>query len=104
MRIGIIGGVERTEAAQVQLAARYGHELVFHGGHMNGRGSPALENLIHRCDVVVIVTDVNSHNAVHAARRALKQRGMSPIIVRRLGMTRLEELLSSLGPAVTTAA
>ncbi|MBK7862571.1 MAG: DUF2325 domain-containing protein [Archangiaceae bacterium] len=104
MRIGVVGGVERTEAAQQRLAEQYGHELLFHPGHMAGRGSSSLESLVRKCDLVVILTDVNSHGAVLAARKFLRAYGMTPLLVRRLGLSRLEELLRSLSTLGTAAA
>ncbi len=96
MRIGIVGGVERVEPLYGQMAQRLGHEVLFHGGSVNGRGAKALEHLVDRCDLVVVVTDVNSHGAVRLARRRLRERGSAPILLRRCGLSRFGELLESL--------
>ncbi|MBL8957817.1 MAG: DUF2325 domain-containing protein [Myxococcaceae bacterium] len=101
MKIGIVGGVERRQGLLERLAERLGHELLFHGGHMTPRGTIALESLVQHCDVVVLVTETNSHAAVQVARRAARARGITPIIVRKLGLSRLTELLS--GGAQTSA-
>lgn len=103
MRIGIVGGVERNEVDLERVAAQYGHELEFHGGHMHGGRSAALENLCERADLVVICTDVNSHSAVIAARKTLRARGRTPLIVRRLGPSRFEQLLATLESGASTA-
>lgn len=100
MRIAIVGGVERTESAHKQLAARYGHEALFHGGHMAGNGSRTLESLIDKSDLVVIVTDVNSHGAVQMARKWAGARGITPMFIRRSSLSKFEALLTSLSTEV----
>ncbi len=96
MRLGIIGGVERSEQHYERLAVAAGHEVVFHPGHMAGRGSLGLESLVGSCDVVVIVTEVNSHGAVQTARKLMRGRGRSPLLVRRFGLSRFAALLLTL--------
>jgi len=95
-RIGIIGGIERSEALYKRLAADAGHELEVHSGHIGGRGIATLESLIARVDVAVVLTDVNSHGAVQSARRFARRFGVRERIVRRLGVARFVELLDEL--------
>jgi hypothetical protein len=95
MRLGIIGGVERSEQHYTRLAAAAGHEVLFHPGHMNGGGAAAIESFVARCDVVVIVTELNSHGAVQSARRILRARGKTPLLVRRFGLSRFAALLEA---------
>lgn len=89
LRIGLIGGVERSEALFQQAAKAAGYELEFHGGHTAGRGAQTLASLVNRVDLVVIVTDVNSHNAVVAARKLAQSRGVRCLLVRRSSPSRL---------------
>ena len=96
MRIGIIGGLERSQPHYERLAAGAGHEALFHDGTMRGRGARTLEHLVDRCDLVVIVTDVNSHLAVQLARRRLREQGRSPLLLRRFGLARFATLLAAL--------
>jgi hypothetical protein len=96
MRIGWIGGVERSETDLVRLAKSSGHHLFFHSGHMAGRGSQDLKNLVERSDLVIILTDVNSHGAVIAARRIVREQGKASMVVRRLGASRFSALLEAL--------
>jgi len=96
MHIGLIGGVERSEADFVRLGERAGHVVEFHSGHMAGRGSTTLESLIDRAQLVVIVTDVNSHGAVLLARRLANKRGVRSILLRRCGVARFAALLAEL--------
>jgi hypothetical protein len=38
MRIGLIGGLDRSESSYRDIAARIGHSLAFHSGRVGGRG------------------------------------------------------------------
>ncbi len=96
MRIGIIGGLDRGHDRYQKLAASYGHELVCHEGWMTGPRAGSLESLVDGCDVVVIVTDVNSHGAVLAARKAMRRRGRLPLILRKCGISRFAQLLEAI--------
>jgi hypothetical protein len=96
MRIGIVGGVERNEAQYARIAALSGHTLLFHGGHMGGRGTAALESLVDAADLVIIVTDVNSHGAVQAARKRLRQHGRTPLLLRSCSPSRFTSIVAAL--------
>jgi len=96
MRVGIIGGAERNELQYRRVATEAGHELEFHSGKLSSCGSSSLEALVRRCDLVVIATDTNSHAAVRGARGIMRTLGTSPLLVRRLGVSRFAELLASL--------
>ncbi len=89
LRIGLVGGVERSELLFQQAAKAAGYDLEFHGGHTAGRGAQTLASMINRVDLVVIVTDVNSHNAVVAARKLASSRGVRCLLVRRSSPSRL---------------
>lgn len=96
MKIGIVGGVERTEGAYREIAEGAGHELFFHGGHVAGRGSSALVELARRVDLLIVVTDVNSHGAVHLARRSARKAGVPVALHRRLSPARFAAVLAGL--------
>jgi hypothetical protein len=96
MRIGIIGGLERAEQHFERVAEEAGFDVVFHDGFVGGHGRAVLGKLLDRCDVVILVTDVNSHGAVQFARHRLRHRGLSPIIVRRFGLARFGELVETI--------
>ena len=86
MRIGVIGGLDRNVASLQSLAETQGHEVGFHTGVMAGPASAsALRSLVARSELVVIVTDINSHNAVRAARREARLRHRPLKIVRKAG-------------------
>lgn len=104
MRIGIVGGVERNEVQYQALAAREGHVVEFHGGHMKGRGTSSLETLVEHSDIVVVITDVNSHGAVQTARKLVRQWDRRLLLVRRCGTSRFRDLLRELPPVLRGAA
>lgn len=96
MRITFIGGLDRNEQDLITIAARSGHVVELHKGHMQGRGSEKLEAAIARADFVILVTDVNSHGAVQLARRLCQRAGISPLIVRRCGASRFAQICEAL--------
>ena len=99
MRIGIIGGLDRNARDLEAVAEASGHELETHTGVIGGSSSTAsLRALVARADLVFVLTDVNSHNAVHIARRAARLHHVPLRIVRRLGSTHLAAYLAELGP------
>jgi hypothetical protein len=96
MRIGWIGGLDRSRARFEDVAERAGHTLEMHEGHIGGRGTLALESVVARCDVLVIVTDLNSHGAVLHAKKVARRAGRRAVIVRKGSVTSLERILESL--------
>lgn len=97
MRIGIVGGIDRTANLLQGVAAARGHELELHTGVISGSASAAnLRALVARSELVVVVTDVNSHNAVKTARREARLRNRPLRIVRRIGASQLAALLEDL--------
>jgi hypothetical protein len=88
--------VERSEPAYRDVAARAGHTLEFHSGHTGGRGSPALVGLARAADLLIVVTDVNSHNAVQLARREARKFGVRVALFRRLSPARFGAFVAEL--------
>jgi hypothetical protein len=97
MRIGVVGGLDRN-ARELQVRALAGGcELETHTGVMSGPASVAgLRALVERSDLVVILTGINSHNAVRLARRHAQLRNRSFKIMRRLNVTQLASMLPAL--------
>jgi hypothetical protein len=104
MHIGIVGGVERGERRYAAAAASKGHSFEFHGGDMAGRGSDSLGALVERSDLVICVTDVNSHAAVLGARRHARTLGRHFLLTRRLGLSRFRALLAEIDEPARLAA
>ena len=99
MRIGWVGGVERYEVQLERLAAAAGHELEYHDGDVRGRGAQALERLVDRCRLIVVVTETNSHGAVLLARKLARQRGRGTLLLRKSGVARFARLLEAIDKA-----
>jgi Uncharacterized protein conserved in bacteria (DUF2325) len=91
MRVGIIGGVERNQARYEEVAKAVGCDVEFHAGHMRGRGTETLDTLIERCDLIVIVTEINSHTAVRMAQKFSRKRGRRVVIARKFGIHTFEQ-------------
>jgi hypothetical protein len=96
VRIALIGGLDRTEQELATIAARAGHVVELHTGHMNGRGAETLKSAITRADLVVLVTEVNSHGAVQLARKLCQRAGKSPLLVRKCGGARFAQICEAL--------
>jgi hypothetical protein len=96
MHIGLVGGLDRSEAQYRQLAERSGHSIEWHTGGLAGRGADTLEALVDRSDLVIVVTAVNSHGAVWRARKLAKLRGKRLLLLARCGVSKFGSLLSEL--------
>jgi hypothetical protein len=96
MRIAWVGGLDRSKALFTEVAERAGHTLEMHEGHVGGRGSVILEGMVARCELVVIVTELNSHGAVMHAKRMAQRSGRKSMIVRKGSVTSLQRVLASL--------
>ena len=96
MHIGLVGGLDRSEAQYRQLAERAGHSIEWHTGDLAGRGAGTLEALVERADIVIVVTAVNSHGAVWRARKLAKLRGKRLLLLSRCGVSRFGGLLAEL--------
>jgi len=105
MRIGIVGGLDRNARELEELTEAKGHQLETHTGVLTGGSSVAsLRALVVRSDLVLVLTDVNSHNAVHLARREARKRHRPIRILRRLGAAHLAAFLQAWGaPAAPPA-
>jgi hypothetical protein len=105
MKIGVIGGLDRNARELQGRALAVGHELETHTGVMSGPASAAgLRSLVERSDLVVILTEINSHNAVRMARRHARLRNRPVRIMRRLNASQLAALLHALPDSAALAA
>jgi hypothetical protein len=62
-----------------------------------------LDALIERCEVVIVVTDVNSHAAVWRVRRLTKAKGKRCMLMNRCGVSRFISIVKELGIATGAA-
>jgi hypothetical protein len=95
MRIAWIGGMTRNNEAYETEAWKRGHVLETHSGHVGGRGSESLRAMIARSDLVVALTEINSHGAVEIARRTARELDKPFVLLRRCGIARFRALLDA---------
>ena len=101
MRIGIVGGVDRSASLLRGMARAGGHELELHTGVVDSAAaSTSLKALVARAELVVVVTDINSHNGVRAARREARLRRRPLKIMRRMSSSQFAALLHGLTHAL----
>ena len=99
MRIGIVGGLDRSARGLEALAQAHGHELELHTGAVGGSASAAgLRALVARSEVVVILTDFNSHGGVGIARRQARLRKRPVRMMRRLTISQFAAFLEGFSP------
>jgi hypothetical protein len=91
MRIGIIGKLDGDERLYGRLADRVGHEAQFHDGRTRTHG---LDELVDGCDVVVLLAQRTA--AAQLARRRLRQKGRSPLVLPRCSLAQFTALLEAL--------
>jgi hypothetical protein len=104
LRVGVVGGRERNELPLAKAARALGFELVFHDGKVAGTGSATLHRLAESTDALVILTDINSHRGVLTAKEAAKAKNTPFVLVRRLSVSRLDELRGLLASRPNAAA
>lgn len=96
MRITVIGGREKDEARLSEIAAAAGHRLEFETGHVHGQGVEAIQAAVSRSELVVILTAVNSHGAVHVAKRAARRFRKPTLIIDKISGARLRGLIDAI--------
>ena len=96
MRIAIIGGLERHGRRSSGALGRRAATWSSSTGARRGRHAGELETMVQRCDLTIIVTQVNSHGAMHLAKRAAARFGRPALIVRTCGPSSFSAILASL--------
>lgn len=96
MRIAIIGGREKNQVDLIQIAEAAGYELEFHDGYSSGRGSHVIRNVVSRAELVVIITEINSHSGVFIAKREAQRFKKPTMVIRNFSSARLRGLIAAL--------
>jgi hypothetical protein len=99
-RVAFVGGHARVEREILAFGAQMGLEVEVHDGHTKGGGAARLVALVHRNDLVVIVTGTNSHNAVHVAKREVAKSGARLRILKACGTGTARAILAEMAQAV----
>jgi hypothetical protein len=97
VRVAVVGGLERHEAALGRRAEALGHTVEFHRGRMGGRRTEALEAMVSRSELVIIVTQVNSHGAMYVAKRVADRLARRAVVARTCSPSSFHDLLESAG-------
>jgi hypothetical protein len=96
MRIAIIGGREKNQVDLTQIAEGAGHELEFHDGYASGRGAHVIRGVVSRADLVVVITEINSHSGVFIAKREAQRFKKPTMVIRSFSSARLRGLIAAL--------
>ncbi len=96
LRVVVVGGLSRATHLWERAGDVHGVQLEHHDGRSAGRRREAITAAVRRADVVVIITEPNSHSGVEAARRAALTHGRPHLLVQRLRP-------NDLGSAITDA-
>jgi hypothetical protein len=94
--VTFVGGHDRIEREIVLFGERLGIHVEVHNGHTRGNGANRLVALMHRTDLVVIVTGTNSHNAMHIAKREAAKSGARIFILKSCGTGTARSLLAEI--------
>jgi hypothetical protein len=94
IRVAVVGGLSRGAEQWSRAADAAGLEVEHHDGRTAGRGSQAIVAAVRRAQVVVIITEPNSHAGVAVARRAAIAAARPHLLIKRLRPQGLSELLA----------
>ena len=94
IRVVVIGGLSRAGELWSRAGQSLGVALEHHDGRTRGRGSQEIAAAVRRADVVVIITDPNSHGGVAVARRAAVLAARPHLLVKRLRPNGLAAVLA----------
>ena len=95
LRVAVVGGLSRAQNLWTRAAEVLGIQVEHHPGQTKGRGSAEITAAVRRADVVVIITDPNSHNGVAVARRAAIAAARPHVLVKHLRPGGLAAVLAS---------
>lgn len=96
MRIAVVGGRLKSDDQLTRIAHHSGHQIDFHEGDLHGRGVDEIRAIVARSELVVIVTEINSHGGVLAAKKAARQYRTPSLVVRKLSGAKLKTLCEAL--------
>ncbi len=98
-RVLFVGGVERIERELAFIGDELGLDVRIHDGHARGQSMGRLAAVVRGCEMVVLVTGVNSHGAVQIAKREAQKAGAAVRIVKFCGSATARALLAELAHA-----
>jgi hypothetical protein len=98
-RIAFVGGLDRLAPELVAEGEACGVEVELHTGNVHGRRAEGLASVVSRADLVVLVTDLNSHGGVFHAKREARRAGVRLKIVRKASLSAARALIRELAAA-----
>jgi hypothetical protein len=81
LKIAVIGGLDRLESKYRETIESLGGEFMFHTGRCKN-GSSKLKNMVCKSDIVIFVTSINSHNAMHIVKAVCNKSGKKFCVMR----------------------
>ena len=99
LRVVFVGGAERIERELAQAGRDLGLDVCVHDGKARGKTMERLATLVRGSDVVVLVTGINSHGAVHTAKRAAEKAGARIHILKFCGAKNARAMLAEIAHA-----
>lgn len=91
-KIGVVGGLKRLEQGYCDVVERLGGECLFHSGETKS-GVQSLRQLVDKSDMVVCITSINSHGAMHIVKKQCKRCQKQFCPMKGTGVNALENLL-----------
>lgn len=95
IKVAVVGGLSRAGEQWSRAGDAIGVKLEHHDGRTRGRGSHDIAAVVRRADLVVIITDPNSHGGVAVARRAALSAARPHVLVKHLRPGDLGALVDS---------
>mgnify|MGYP000147395609 CR=1 FL=1 len=92
LTVAILGGSEGALPAYRCMVGDLGGECLYHNGCLR-KGAERLKRIIGQADIVVCITSVNSHAAMHFAKTICKRSGKRMLVTRESGVHALREML-----------
>ena len=81
LRVAVIGGLDRLEPHYRRVVEDLGARFCFHNGDCHG-GCQVLKNVVCQSDIVMFITRVNSHSAMHVVKGLCKKSGKRFTVLR----------------------
>jgi hypothetical protein len=92
LKVAILGGTEKTLPAYRCMVEELGGDCLYHDG-CTSHGMDRLKRIVCQADIVVCITSMNSHGAVHVAKSVCKRTGKKLLLTKETGTRSLKELL-----------
>jgi hypothetical protein len=93
MKVAVVGGMDRLAPRYCDVIEEMGGEFLSHNGDCSGSRAQVLAQTVCKADIVVYITSMNSHNALHITKATCKKSGSSLNILCSSSPSALKRLL-----------